>query len=275
MAFRPTIKVEHKTTKKTFGLKKIIAHTEKEVEEFQREYQIMNWITFDKHCEENILNILGVSVKALDTTTTAVYVLMELADSDWEKEINSRARVRKYYSEGELRAILSGIVKTLATMQRENISHRDIKPQNILIFCERKGRDHVNTYKLADFGEAKELKLRDVQSNTLRGTELYMSPLLFSSLRFQKDGPESKIKHDTFKSDVFSLGFCVLLAASLTFRSLYEIRELSDMKKISAIVHKYLQPKFSTNFINLVIMMLMLDENKRPDFVELSSYLDK
>jgi hypothetical protein len=266
-------KVENKKTKKPFALKKIIAHTEKEVEEFQREYEIMNWVTIDKHCEENILNILGVAVKVLDLTTTAVYVLMELADSDWEKEINSRARARSYYTEQELLDIISLIIKTLAKMQKENISHRDIKPQNILIFNEKKSKDNKNKYKLADFGEAKELQPRDGESNTLRGTELYMSPLLFSSLRFQAE-PESKIKHDPFKSDVFSLGLCTLLAGSLTFKSLYEIRELYDMRKISVIVNKYLNPRYSKKLINLVLLMLRIEENKRPDFLELSSLLD-
>ena len=51
-----------------------------------------------------------------------------------------------------------------------NIVHRDIKPQNILKF-------NNGLYNIADFGEAKEIKISK-QLNTLRGTELYMSPLL-------------------------------------------------------------------------------------------------
>jgi hypothetical protein len=70
------------------------------------------------------------------------------------------------------------------------------------------------------------------------------------------------------------LGLCALLAGSLTFKSLYEIRELYDMRKISVIVNKYLNPRYSKKLINLVLLMLRIEENKRPDFLELSSLLD-
>ena len=59
---------------------------------------------------------------------------MELASSDWEKEILLRQKTNNYYTENELMKILSILIKTFANLQRENISHRDIKPQNILVF---------------------------------------------------------------------------------------------------------------------------------------------
>ena len=55
------------------------------------------------------------------------------------------------------------------------IAHRDIKPQNILYFED-------GTYKIGDFGEAKEAKMAMLK-NSLRGTELYMSPSLYNGLK--------------------------------------------------------------------------------------------
>ena len=52
-------------------------------------------------------------------------------------------------------SILFSLVKSLSILQQKNISHRDIKPQNILIFKDKKTGE--KKYKLADFGEAKEL----------------------------------------------------------------------------------------------------------------------
>lgn len=63
------------------------------------------------------------------------------------------------------------MVNAACLLYDKNITHRDIKAQNILI----KGQ----TAKLADFGFAKELREKDNQENgTSVGTMLYMAPQL-------------------------------------------------------------------------------------------------
>ena len=100
---------------------------------------------------------------------------MELAVYDWEHEIRKHLEQRQNYKEEELIDILKQIVGALKFMQAEKkIAHRDIKPQNILVF----ENGNKKEYKVADFGEAKEVKISK-QLNTLRGTELYMSPALY------------------------------------------------------------------------------------------------
>ena len=113
-------------------------------------------------------------IKKLDSTTFALYVFSELANTDWEKEINYRSKIKKFYKEEELMEILKITVKTLAEMQKENLSHRDIKPQNVLIF----NKENL-IYKIADFGEAKELKLNKQQLNqnmSKKGVTRWFSP---------------------------------------------------------------------------------------------------
>ena len=182
---------------------------------------------------------------------------MELAEKDWEKEISERKKINAYYEEKELFIIMHQLISTLALLQKNHITHRDIKPQNILI--------SNGVFKLSDFGEARTLKRSGVIISRVRGTELFMSPILFHGLRHRL----SQVGHNTFKSDVFSLGFCFLLAASLTFNSLYSIREVNDIKVIEELLDKYLSGRYSKKIIEIILDMLQVDENLRPDFITL------
>jgi serine/threonine protein kinase len=188
---------------------------------------------------------------------------MEVANCDWEKELQNRSKYKAYYSENELLYIMQSLVDTFAYLQQIGICHRDIKPQNILIFKDS------NTYKLADFGEAKELlgDDRPTERQTLRGTELYMSPILFHALRSRKI--IKYVKHNTYKSDLFSFGLCCLFAATLCFESLYDIRELNNNTSIKYIIQKYLENKYSNVVINIICNMLDVNEDSRNDFIEM------
>ena len=214
----------------------------------------------------NVVNIHGITSNQLDSTTYALYVLMELASTDWEKEILERKKTKKHYTEYELMSILFCLVKSLSILQQQNISHRDIKPQNILIL---KDSNSNKVYKLADFGEAKELMKdeRPTNKQTLRGTELYMSPILFYALRGRKK--LRYVQHNPYKSDVFSFGLCSLFAATLGFESLCDVRGLKSNISIYVVVEKYLRFKYSDNVINIISKMLDINETTRVDFVQL------
>ena len=206
-------------------------------------------------------------------TTHVLYVLMELANTDWEKEILKRKNLKKYYEENELMNILYILIKSLALLQKQNISHRDIKPQNILVFYKDKDKKEA-IYKLADFGEAKELYKGDKPTNrqTLRGTELYMSPILFYALRASHI--MKYVKHNTYKSDVFSFGLCALFAASLCFESLYDVRELKNNVSLKIVVNRYLRTRYSYKVIDFISKMLDINEATRLDFIQLQNELE-
>ena len=158
--------VEKNSTSVQYAMKKIICRDYNELLKHKNEIELIYSV---KH--ENILNILGIRLKYLDETTGLIYVLMELAYSDWNKEIKRRILAKKYYKENELIDIMKKIIKGFLFLQKRNIAHRDVKPQNILLFPN-------NIYKIADFGEAKNIKNKFEQS-TIKGSELYMSPLLY------------------------------------------------------------------------------------------------
>ena len=189
---------------------------------------------------------------------------MELANSDWNKEIKKRFLAKKYYKENEIINILRQIIKGFLYLQDKNIVHRDIKPQNILLFPN-------NIYKIADFGEAKFIKNIKEQS-TLKGSELFMSPLLYKGYKYNKNN----VFHNPFKSDVFSLGYCLLYAMSLNINLLDELRELTTMRSIINCINKFLiTNNYSKKLINLVYKMIEPNEDLRYDFEDLANELNK
>ena len=189
------------------------------------------------------------------------YVIMELAERDLEKEINIRRMERRYYSEVELLDMIIQLVKTLSLMQKNNITHRDVKPQNILLL---KGM-----YKLCDFGETKIITGVGPILQSVRGSELYMSPILF----YAYNRNVLNVLHNTYKSDVFSLGMCTLLTACLSPRPLCDIREIKNMVTIETIIINNLINRYSKKMINLILKMLEIDENLRMDFIQLANYI--
>ncbi len=250
---------------KYYALKKLIGTNEYDFEALQHEYNILRSISSSKNL--SIIHIYGMQSKKLDKTTKVLYILMELAESDWEKEIRKKSLYKNYYSENELTSIIKVLIKSFSELQKEKISHRDIKPQNILI-CKD------NIFKIADFGEAKELRRRGkvTRIQTIRGTELYMSPLLYSAIKVEKDAIETE--HNTYKSDVFSLGLCLLYAASLNFNLLLEIRDIFNMKILEKIVRNHIGKRYSEKLVKLIIGMIEVEEDKRMDFLELEKYLE-
>ena len=99
----------------------------------------------------------------------------------------------------------------------------------------------------------------------VRGSELYMSTILFNALHNNL----ALVKHNTYKSDVFSLGMCLFYAASLSYAGVDSIRELNDMNEIKNILFNYLGSRYSEKLISLILLMLEVDENKRPNFIQL------
>ena len=262
--------VEDIKTKAKYAMKKLIIGDSLELKDNQDEYNMIMKIT-ELYPELNIIHVFGTETKKFDDYNYVFYVLMEVANCDWEKELMNRAKNKAYYTEEELFFILECLVDTFSYLQQIGICHRDIKPQNILCFGEK-------GYKISDFGEAKYRKKWRLQQSeieytamqTIRGTELYMSPILYVAL---KTAPNKGANHNVFKSDVFSLGMCFLFASCLDYKCLYSVRRATDMNKLRAVIEQYVNKRYSQSFIEILLWMLHLNEKERPDFIELSAMI--
>ena len=252
--------VEEKNTKKQYALKRVLCQDIEQILKHKKEFELCYSLS-----HPNIIKIHNVLFKYLDMTTYLLYVLMEKAETDWNTEIEKRIKSQTFYSEIELINIMKQLVSVLYYFQKKNLAHRDIKPQNILI-CNN------NIYKITDLGEAKNNS--NTQLQTLKGTQLFMSPNLFLVLKY--DGNKVKVKHNIFKSDVFSLGYCFIYAMSLDLRLIKSLREETSMIDVLSIIKRFgIENKYSEKFMNIIYKMIQTDENKRCDFFELYEEINK
>ena len=218
---------------KYYAMKKEILYNIEEVEKRRNICNIMkNYIKNTN--SKGVINIYGnlcfknnnINNNIMNKTNNNIpkkqyiyYELMEKAESDWNKEIIFRREYKIYYTEYELIDIMIQLITELSNLQKNHITHRDIKPQNILVLNGK--------YKLCDFGEIRVLQRDGLVVQRVRGSELYMSPILFKGLHLNS----IQVKHNTYKSDVFSLGMCLFYAASITYNGVDSIREINNMKK--------------------------------------------
>ena len=98
-----------------------------------------------------------------------------------------------------------------------------------------------------------------------------MSPALYNGLKINKDD----IEHDPFKSDLFSLGFCFIFAATMDFNLLYSFRNINDEKEMKRKLNEILKDRYSEKFIWIITKMVELSEKNRFDFKELNDEIDK
>ena len=254
--------IRDKITNQEYALKKLVCQEFEDLLNIKNKLETINSL---KH--ENIIKVIKIQFKCLDFTTYAINTVLDRALTDWNKEIIQREKDKNFYTEKELINIAKQIISALAFLQKNNIAHRDIKPQNILIF-------EKNIYKVADFGEMKVEVANGEKQLTIKGSQSFMSPALKDGLKFNRQG----VKHNAFKSDVFSLGYCFLYAMSLDMEILEQAREFwggnKDFKKIEIDIKKYIgKEKYSDKFIDFIGKMILEDENKRMDFLGLTEEL--
>ena len=120
-------------------------------------------------------------------------------------------------------------------------------------------------YKIGDFGEAKNKIKYSVILNTIRGTDYYMSPELLEGINKQKDF----IKNNPHKSDVFSLGLCMMIASTLNYEIISSIRNPKTQVELNKIVRSVIEKRYSKKFSDLITKMLVNNENNRIDFINL------
>ena len=93
--------------------------------------------------------------------------------------------------EGVAAFVFSQILSAIKYMHEWNISHWDIKPQNILL-------DEFFNVKVSDFGSCEIIMRPDRWSITRKGTRSFMAPEVLSL--------DSLEPYDPKKSDIYSLG---------------------------------------------------------------------
>lgn len=188
-------------------------------------------------------------------------IVMEYFErGDLEDHIQSRKYHCERWTESCLLSLYEQLVSALEVLQTRKICHRDIKPQNIFVATD-------TLVKIGDFGVSRKEVFEDSSERTLVGTPIYFSPLCakaFFSGDIYKDGG---VRHNMYKSDVFSLGLTFLRMATLK-----NVRGLNAGDQ-AAIDLRIAQLAYSPQMQLLLRTMLTIEERDRPDFIQLSQYL--
>ena len=254
--------VKDNKTNKEFAIKKMVCQEFDDLVKIKKKLEIINSLN-----HKNIMKVHKIQFKCLDFTTYAINTVMDLAIADWNNEIKKRAETNNFYTEKEIINIAKHIIDGLAFLQKKNIAHRDIKPQNILIFPNK-------VYKIADLGEMMDDIKNFEKLLTIRGSAHFLSPALKNGLKNNKGG----VKHNAYKSDVFSLGYCFLYAMSLNLEVLENAREFwgdKNYQNIEIDVKKYIgKDKYSNKLFDFIGKMIVENEKEREDFIGLIKELN-
>ena len=192
-----------------------------------------------------------------------------------ESEKDKAYKINKEEQYKKLEAYISESGLTLAfnIIFAELIS-KQILPENFFAYTSMRLKQigkEIEGMKTKITPEEKPNNEEEQKINTLRGTELYMSPALYEGLKQGKND----VSHDPFKSDVFSLGFCLLYASTLNFELLYEARDNDSSDMIKRILNKsFFKKVYSDKLIKILYNMLLFDESKRFSFQELLKFID-
>ena len=248
------------------AIKKMIFREKEKLDEISNQYDFLYQLE-----HKNIIKIYGISRRKVESNDHFLYILMELATNDWTFNIRLRIRDKLFYSEKELFAIVIQIIDGLAFLQRNNVYHGDIKPENILFF-------NNNVCKVSDFGFRKQ-GMTIINGDSPKFDDLYTSPSIYG---LNNSNFLDEASHYSIKSDVYSLGLCILYAATLSINPIFQLREITDkiLREIPNQISCYNFLKkclsnYSQKLLNLVYRMLEPNEELRFDFLDLQNFINK
>jgi serine/threonine protein kinase len=227
------------------AIKKLALHSPQDLAVVQNEMQTQ--IRLKAH--PNVCQVLG-----WQHDTSRAVILLELMNLDLAGEIALRKKNEYPWKAEELWNYFAQLVDVFAYAQRLQISHRDIKPQNIFLTARKEIR-------VGDFGAAKQMKLE--LTSTLQGSPYYLSPELKAQFRCMYMTREV-FEYNPYKADVYSLGLTFLQMITLETNNLFQNLEL--LQKNTALI---LSEARIAPFSELLTAMLEIDQNARPTFVEL------
>ena len=124
-------------------------------------------------------------------------IIMELCDQNLSQILKQKIKnENKGFNSEEIYEIMNQLNNTFKIMKENNIIHRDLKLENILIkYNDKEHKKYI--IKLSDYGCSKRLKSLSMNCNTYLGTLVYMAPEILK-----------KEEYD-FKCDLWSIGIII------------------------------------------------------------------
>lgn len=182
----------------------------------------------------NIIRLLEIM-----ETENSYYLVLELAETEFIKYLTDKKKL----TEKECQRYMRQIASAVDHMHTSNITHRDLKLENLLL-------DKENNIKIIDFGLSN-VFYGDSSLNTQCGSPVYAAPEIFCNRKY---GPAV---------DIWSMGVCMyaMLTGKLPF--------LPDPPNNFTMLHSmilrgpHIPDSLSNDCANLLARMLAVDVNFR------------
>ena len=256
-------KVKCKSDNRTYALKivKEIINDYEQMKNIKREYNIMINI---RHPNIEICHGFFREFYPIDNAYCYFFIL------EFIKGENLTHFLKKFESKKEnieqtlIISIFKGIINGLDFLHKNNILHRDITTDNIMI------EDGSKNIKITDFGISAYYKQNNMPNQdplfynqSIVGRTDFIGPEIF-------DAYKNKVMpiYD-FKNDIYSLGITMFNLMTFSFPSLLKYRNLS-IKYVDAIDPK----KYDKILINIVMKMLENDPRNRPTCEDIYKNID-
>ncbi|XP_036311385.1 serine/threonine-protein kinase ULK3 isoform X7 [Pipistrellus kuhlii] len=187
-----------------------------------------------------------VQLKDFQWDSDNIYLIMEFcAGGDLSRFIHTR----RILPEKVARVFMQQLASALQFLHQRNISHLDLKPQNILLSSLEK--PHL---KLADFGFSQHMSPWD-EKHVLRGSPLYMAPEMVCQRQYDA------------RVDLWSVG--VILYEALFGQPPFASRsftELEEKIRSNRVIELPLRPQLSPDCQDLLRRLLERDPGHRISF---------
>ena len=265
-----------------------------------------------KNQNSNIQKVYASNIEDIDGINFCLSILCEDLTTDLESHINFMTEKKEKYLENDLLELMRQLITSLEILSKNGHANGRINPKNIY-FTEndvsnenfKKERVRRNSfssdlmslnsenYMAKSINSKKNSKptfnakftipllqdpLKWTFSNEnlihdyLRKNQIYLSPLLYSLI----DKKNNSRGHNSEKSDIYSLGLCMLYASCLNTRPIYEIRSYkTNSDGIKNLVQKYLKLKYSNQYIEILLGMLSPEEKIRWSITKILESIDK
>ncbi|KAL5393805.1 hypothetical protein PMIN06_006788 [Paraphaeosphaeria minitans] len=200
-----------------------------------------------------------------------LYIIMEYApygDLRKHMEAGMRPGGEGPMKEDVMRLVAQQVLSALAHLHAQNVTHRDIKPDNILI-----SDVEPMQVKLSDFGLSKMVQHEETFLKTFCGTLLYCAPEVFPFYEKSKKRRRGNEKVYSSACDIYSLGGVLwnALCGAPPFEGKQDStgRAMFDHIMDSVLDVRPLQARnVSATCIDLLTQMLRRDPSQRPSEIQ-------
>nr|XP_045016121.1 serine/threonine-protein kinase ULK3 isoform X3 [Jaculus jaculus] len=186
-----------------------------------------------------------VQLKDFQWDNDNIYLIMEFcAGGDLSRFIHTR----RILPEKVARVFMQQLASALQFLHEQNISHLDLKPQNILLSSLEK--PHL---KLADFGFAQHMSPWD-EKHVLRGSPLYMAPEMVCQRQYDA------------RVDLWSVGVILYALFGQPPFASRSFSELEEKIRSNRVIELPLRPPLSRDCRDLLQRLLERDPSHRISF---------